>query len=255
MTALYVSRRTTAPLTEAERRCCAKSIQQFQLGEGSRGQRLLDRARKFGRRANDPLFADATALFIKEEQQHSLYLDAFLESQGIPRLSRHWVDSVFRKLRGLAGLEMLLTVLVTAEIIAVAYYQALRSATQSAALKIICTRILEDEIKHLEFQASMLARMSYDRSRAIQRILSSIHRLFLIGTIAVVWKEHRSVFKIGGYNFHRFREETLREFSEWSRARQTWIPPATPLNSHRMVGTAMPRRANSKAGPDRRNLA
>ena len=73
---------------------------------------------------NDSLFAGALDLFIKEEQQHSRYLAAFMESEGIPLLPRHWVDSTFRLLRGLAGLELSLTVLVTAEIIAVPYYRA-----------------------------------------------------------------------------------------------------------------------------------
>lgn len=79
MTALYVSRRTASQLTPREKSLLAKSIQQFQLGEGSKGQRLLDRARSFGRAVNDPLFGDSVAVFIKEEQQHSKYLEAFLE--------------------------------------------------------------------------------------------------------------------------------------------------------------------------------
>ena len=72
--------------------------------------------RSSGGAVNDPLFAGALEIFIKEEQQHSRYLAAFMESQSIPRLQKHWVDRVFRKLRGLAGLELSLTVLVTAEI-------------------------------------------------------------------------------------------------------------------------------------------
>jgi hypothetical protein len=131
MTALHVSRCAAFQLTESERRVATPSIQQFQLGEGARGQRLLERGQKYGRKVNDPLFAGALDLFIKEEQQHSRYLSAFMESQGIPLVQWHWVDSVFRELRGLAGLELPLTVLVTAEIIAVPYYRALRGATGS----------------------------------------------------------------------------------------------------------------------------
>jgi hypothetical protein len=86
-----------------------------------------------------------------------------MESQGIPLVQRHWVDSVFRELRGLAGLELSLAVLVTAEIIAVPYYLALRTATGSPILKMICTRILEDEANHLRYQASMVARVASKR--------------------------------------------------------------------------------------------
>jgi hypothetical protein len=180
LTALHVSRCAALQLTESERRIVTRSIQQFQLGEGSRGQRLLKRGQKYGRKVNDPLFAGALDLFIKEEQQHSRYLSAFMESQGIPLLQRHWVDSVFRKLRGLAGLELSLTVLVTAEIIAVPYYRALRGATGSPILKTICTRILEDETNHLKYQASMLARVASKRPQAFQRATAGLHRLFLL---------------------------------------------------------------------------
>src|SRR5579862_1174098 len=59
MTALHVSSTAAIQLTEKERRTITPSIQQFQLGEGSRGQRLLERWQKYGRTANDPLFAGA----------------------------------------------------------------------------------------------------------------------------------------------------------------------------------------------------
>ena len=221
MTALHVSCNAAIQLTEKESRTITPSIQQFQLGEGSRGRRLLERGEKFGRAVNDPLFARALEIFIKEEQQHSRYLAAFMESQSIPLKQKHWVDTIFRTLRGLAGLELSLTVLVTAELIAVPYYRALRGATGSPILKMICTRILEDEVSHLKFQASMLARVASTRPAALRRALSKLHRLLLLGTILVVWIEHRAVFKAAGYNFREFRDETLLEFSDWSNSRWT----------------------------------
>jgi hypothetical protein len=220
MTALHVSRCAALQLTYDERRVITASIQQFQLGEGSRGRRLLERGKKFGRRTHDPLLAGALDLFIKEEQQHSQYLAAFMESQAIPLLRRHWVDCIFRVLRGLAGLELSLTVLVTAEIIAVPYYRALRNATGSPILKMICTRILEDEANHLKYQASMLARVGASRPATLRRLVSEMHRLFLVGTILVVWRDHGSVFEAAGYDFRRFKEETLLEFSGWCIARR-----------------------------------
>lgn len=228
MTALHVSSSAAIQLTEKERRTITPSIQQFQLGEGSRGQRLLERGQKFGRGVNDPLFAGALDIFIKEEQQHSRYLAAFMESQSIPLVQKHWVDSVFRKLRGLAGLELSLTVLVTAELIAVPYYRALRGATGSPILKLICTRILEDEASHLKFQAFMLPRVVSARPAALRRTLRELHRLFLLGTIHVVWIEHRAVFEAASYSFRRFKHETLLEFSDWNSARSASMKQAVP---------------------------
>jgi 1,2-phenylacetyl-CoA epoxidase catalytic subunit len=219
MTALHVSCNEAIQLTEKERRAVIPSIRQFQLGEGSRGQRLLERGQKYGRAVNDPHFAGALEIFIKEEQQHSRYLAAFLKSQSVPLLQKQWVDTIFRKLRGLAGLELSLTVLVTAELIAVPYYRALRGATGSPILRMICTRILDDEASHLKFQASMLSRVASERTSALQRALAELHRLFLLGTILIVWIEHGPVFEAAGYSFRRFKNETLLEFSEWNAAR------------------------------------
>jgi hypothetical protein len=219
MTALHVSCNAAIQLTDTERGTITPSIQQFQLGEGSRGQRLLERGQKYGRAVNDPHFAGALDIFIKEEQQHSRYLAAFMKSQSIPLVQKHWVDEVFRKLRGLAGLELSLTVLVTAELIAVPYYRALRGATGSPILKLICTRILEDEASHLKFQASMLARVAAARPATLRRTVSELQRLFLLGTMLVVWIEHRAVFEAAGCNFGRFKKETLLEFSDWNTAR------------------------------------
>ncbi|HTC62425.1 MAG TPA: ferritin-like domain-containing protein [Candidatus Saccharimonadales bacterium] len=219
MTALHVSSNPAVQLTDDERRIITPSIQQFQLGENSRGQHLLERGQKYGRVANDPLFAGALDIFIKEEQQHSRYLAAFMQSQAIPVVQKHWVDTVFRRLRVLAGLELSLAVLVTAEFIAVPYYRALRAATNSLTLKVICTRILDDEASHLKFQASMLARVPGRRLETVQRMLTQLHFLFLLGTMLIVWFEHRRLFKVAGYTFQRFMGETVVEFSAWSMAR------------------------------------
>jgi hypothetical protein len=185
-------------LTSRDRRTIQHSIQQFQLGEGSKGRRLLRRGLAHGRAAQDGYFLRALVLFVKEEQRHSAYLAHFMRAQNIPTLERHWVDSVFRTLRGLAGLELSLRVLTTAEIIAVPYYRALREATPSPLLRSICTRILADEAAHLRFQASMLSRLKPGRSARMRSLVTTLHRLFLGGTALVVWIEHRPVFLAAG---------------------------------------------------------
>ena len=220
MTALYVSPMAAPQLTAKDVATLTKSIQQFQLGEGSKGQRLLERGAGYAQSADDPHFFSALNLFVKEEQQHSRYLEAFMQSQGIPLVGHHWVDTVFRKLRGLAGLELSLAVLVTAEFIAVPYYRALRDATGSPILKTICRRILEDEAAHLRFQSSMIARVTSNRHPLLQRVLGGLHRFFLHGTILVVWAEHHGVFEAAGYDFRRFKEETLAEFAVWENSRR-----------------------------------
>lgn len=169
--------------------------------------------RAYAFRAGDSAFVDALRLFIGEEQRHSAYLLRFMRREGIPAVSSHWVDTAFRWLRGLAGLELSLRVLVTAEIIAVPYYRALRDATKSSLLPAICTQILEDEADHLRFQPSMLARLGSWRSLALDFPVFSLHRGFVTGTTCVVWlTEHRKVFKAAGFDYWRLLKEALVEF-------------------------------------------
>jgi len=203
----------TYKLSPAERRATQHSIQQFQLGESSEGRRLLNRALTYSRATNDPDFAEALSLFVKEEQRHSAYLLRFMRAQEIPNMSSHWVDSVFRRLRVLAGLELSLRVLVTAEIIAVPYYTALGRATASRLLGAISSRIVQDEAAHLKFQSSMLSRLGATRRPIVRRLIAQLHRLFRIGTSFVVWTEHGSVFRSAGYTFELFLRESLAEFA------------------------------------------
>lgn len=217
----FVSNRATAELLPwgdayrldgDELKAIAASIEQFQLGEGSNGRRLLWRGLTYSRKSGDFRFLRALYLFIKEEQRHSGYLLRFMQSQGIPELRKHWIDSVFRVLRGLARLELSLRVLVTAEIIAVPYYRALRDATNSPLLKAICTQIIADEAAHLRFQASMLQRLGSSRLAVTQWLVDRAHRLFLTGTSLIVWQSHGRVFRAAGYTVEKLLIEAHMEF-------------------------------------------
>ena len=194
-------------LTTQERELVTPSIQQFQLGEGSEGKGLKARARVSALAADDPDFLPALDLFIREEQRHSSDLGRFLDREGIARLKRHWVDGVFRHVRKLAGLELSLSVLVTAEIIAVPYYSTLAEATGSPLLRAICARILDDEMDHLRYQSHNLSRLrSLPRSHADFGEWAT-RSLLMFGTLVIVWKEHDQLFRAGGYSWTRFRCE------------------------------------------------
>jgi hypothetical protein len=209
-------------LTPAERETVSASVQQFQLGEGSDGSSFFSRGAEL---AADPDFLPSLRLFVAEEQRHSAELGRFLDREGIPRLARHWVDQVFRRLRKLAGLEVMVRVLVTAEIIALPYYRALREATRSPLLRSICSRILSDEDAHLRYQAATLLRLGR------RRWVDVAHRWLLYATLLVVWKEHRRVFRAGKYRFSRVAcealdaldEVLLREAQPAARLAERWL--------------------------------
>jgi hypothetical protein len=199
-------------LSGAERWAVIRSIQQFQLGEGASGARLLRFAHHFCERTGNARFLMALKLFLKEEQRHSDLLRRFLVRERVPCLPRHWLHGIFRWVRGLAGLELCLKVLVTAEILAKPYYAALRDATHSPLLRSICQRILEDESAHLRFQAFANRQSQEPRPAFLNLLIKILHAAFLLGTAAVVWVEHRRVFQSAGRTMRQFWTETLREF-------------------------------------------
>lgn len=199
-------------LHTAECRLVARAIQQFQLGEWARGRGLLRRASLHPLLSNDSWFVPSLELFIAEEQQHSGVLGRFLDRESIPRLRNHWLDSMFRRLRKLAGLEACAMVLVTAEVLAVPFYQALRDATRSHLLRSICTRILCDEAAHLNYQALTLGLVRRQLRRGARAIRFLGHSMLFHCTALVLWQQHRDVFRAAGWDFRKFWNKARRGF-------------------------------------------
>lgn len=200
-------------LTPTERRLVARSIQQFQLGEWARGRGLMRRASAHPALAADSAFLPALQLFIAEEQEHSNILGRFLDREQIPRLKAHWIDGAFRRLRKLAGLEVCAIVLVTAETLAIPFYQALRDATHSALLRAICVRILCDEAAHLRFQALTLGLIRRSLSKRARLVRTFGHSALFHATALLLWQQHRRVFYATAWTFRRFWNEARREFA------------------------------------------
>jgi hypothetical protein len=204
-------------LSGAEKRVVIASIQQFQLGEGAGGARMLERAQRFSRETGDLGLIAALRLFLREEQRHSKTLARFLQVENAPCLQKNWVHPAFRWLRGLAGLELCLKVLVTAEVLARPYYAALRDATGSPLLRSICQRIFEEEGAHLRFQAFALSRFQNRHRRLARTLIKTSHVILLASTAGLVWAQHRAVFKSAGRTFRQFWGETWREFDSLYR--------------------------------------
>src|ERR1700735_664434 len=98
-----------------ERRLIASSIATFQLGEQSEGRTLLRAAQRFAHTRRVPALVRIVELFIREEQRHAVLLRAFMEEHHIALKRTDWTDRVFRLVRRLAGLELYMYVLISAE--------------------------------------------------------------------------------------------------------------------------------------------
>lgn len=224
-------------LTSDERERITESIQVFQMGEASEGRTLQRFAETFARQEGDFAYAEAVKLFIREENRHSGYLRTFMQEHSIPRAETQWSDSIFRGLRKLAGLELSIRVLVTAEMIAAVYYPALGAATGSRKLARICERMCDEEETHVRFQMGAVARLKSRRSDFYAKVADWGHGVLMAGTTLVVWWDHRRVLKAKHATYRDFFKACWRVFSDALKASELTRtgPMQSPAASHRAI--------------------
>src|SRR5262245_60551609 len=163
-----------AALTDRHRRVLLRSLQDFQLGESSEGKPGLARATLDGQKVGDPHYAEAVRLFFAEENRHAAYLARYLRLHATEPISRSWTDFIFRRVRRLMGLETLITVLLTAELIGEVYYRAVREATGCPVLRAICAQVLRDERMHIRFHVERLGFLRAGRTRLRSAIQDTV---------------------------------------------------------------------------------
>jgi hypothetical protein len=200
-------------LTPDDKRWVGKSLAAFQLGEYSEGKGLMKAADAFAKRNGNVYLSRITRLFIAEEQNHALLLRKFMEWNGLPLMKHNWTDSVFRRLRKNVGFELSVTVLITAEIISLVYYDALKKATRSELLKSICSKILLDERAHIKYESELLSLIRESDSVFRRGLLSLLQRILFMGTVFVVYFSHRKVLNRGAYDLPNFAAACWLEFS------------------------------------------
>jgi hypothetical protein len=201
-------------LSDEERAAIAHSIQTFQLGENSEGRHLMRYAKRWADRTGDTAYPEAIRMLIAEEQRHAGVLGRFMEFNGIARIKRGCTDGIFRRARNAFGsLEISISVLVTAEIIAKIYYPALSAATESIVLREICKQIHREEIAHVEFQTEQLARIRAGRPAYAICATRFLHRLLFYPTLMVVGLSHRMALRRGGLSLRKFFSRCHREFA------------------------------------------
>jgi hypothetical protein len=204
-----------AELTGFEARAIAASVAEFQRGESGEGRRLTRYAEAYARATGDHDYAAAIRLFIGEEQRHARDLARFLALNHLPLACSTATDSTFRRLRHLIGtLEVSIAVLITAELIAQVYYEALRRATASTVLQQLCVQILRDEASHVEFQAERLGILRARRRLLWYWATMLCQRGLFAATCSVIWPVHRRVFRTGGFTFGTYWRAAWRCFSD-----------------------------------------
>jgi (E)-4-hydroxy-3-methyl-but-2-enyl pyrophosphate reductase len=208
---------TVSSLGDDARRAIARSVAVFQRGESGEGTHLLHCAERHANDVDDPNYLSAMRMFVREEQQHAAWLGHFLDDAGLPRITGAWSDGVFRWLRHRAGLELTITVLVTAEILANVYYAALRDATDCPALRELCGQVLRDEVAHVRFQCERIAILQRRNSGPVRRWKRFLHACLYAGAAAVLWTGHRRVFRAAGMGVRSYVRRAWGEFRRAGR--------------------------------------
>lgn len=193
-------------LNRGQKRLIFPSIKAFQIGEGSDGAHLTSVVKAFAEKTEYTEFPEIMKWFIVEENRHSQMLKAYLETYGEECEKSLWIDNIFRGLRKLMGIECEVIVLVTAEMIALSYYDALADATDSVLLKDICAQMLHDELMHIVLQSDTLNRISSDRAEFFNTISRAIRKILMSVTSSVVWKKYKDVFIKAEYTKKDFKE-------------------------------------------------
>lgn len=229
-------RRCTLPaaspgdLTGYERRLIAHSIATFQLGEQSEGRSLLRAAREYEKRHDLAPIAKIVVHLIAEEQHHAALLGAFMDQHGLPRKHTDWTDRVFRCVRRLAGFELQVHVLVTAELIGKVYYRALEAATGSRQLRTLCRMLVADELAHVGFESDLLRAMHARKAPLVRALTTLVHRAFFTGASLVVWFTHERVLRAAGYGLRTFLRACAAQYTFYLE------PPRVTAPMPRMAG-------------------
>lgn len=211
-------------LTPEEQQRIAKSLATFQLGEQSEGRTLLKAATRFAHQHDAAALVRITELFIKEEQHHAELLLAFMNDHGIPPRRADWTDRVFRRVRQLAGYELMSSVLISAELIGNVYYRALEAATGNRRLQMLCRMLVSDELAHVGFESEMLHAIRAQRPMPLRLATELAHRFFFLSVACVVWLTHRPVLRAAGYRLHTFLRACDAQFGFYL------LPPEIPAH-------------------------
>jgi hypothetical protein len=202
-----------AELTERERRLLGRSIATFQLGESSEGRRLQGAADSFASRHALPAISAITRRFIREEQLHARLLGEFMAREGIPFLQREWSDSAFRALRRSFGFELSISILISAELIALTFYPACARAARSRALEELARFLVADEEIHIAYESWLIESTRSARGSVASRLAAAALGVLYGASVCVVWLGHRRVLRAGGFTFERFARSCARDFA------------------------------------------
>lgn len=143
-------------LPENKRRALARSLAEYQLGDGGGPCRLIARDAEAFRASRDEA-RQVVDLWFAEEREHSRLL-----SGAVRRLNGTFVEETFAfrmfcGVRRALGVQFEMLVLLIVEIVSTGYYRLIRSHADDGPIAAMCKLILRDEAGHIAFHRDRLA--------------------------------------------------------------------------------------------------
>jgi hypothetical protein len=143
-------------LPEEVRRPLARSLAEYQLGDGGGDCRLVagDAEAFRGSEADMDRLVD---LWFAEEAEHSRLLSHAVRRVGGTFITDAPAMRLFYAIRRNLGVQFELTVLLIVEIVSTSYYRAIRRHVADKPLADMCRLIIRDESGHIAFHRARIA--------------------------------------------------------------------------------------------------
>jgi len=170
----------------------AKSLAIFQLGE-SGGGTIIEQARASRLPQLDPHYAEAMALFVREENRHADILAMCVEQLGGELIRKNWTATLFVSARRLIGLRLKVLVLLAAEVVGICYYHLISEKLPVSPMRDWLKELVNDEQSHLDFHCSFL-HSQVDRPWKRWLFIAAWRATMLCAAVAVM-ADHRDAIR------------------------------------------------------------
>lgn len=170
----------------------AKSLAIFQLGE-SGGGTIIDQARSSGLPQIDEHYAEAMALFVREENRHADILAICVRQLGGELIHDNWTARLFVFSRRLIGLRLKVIVLLAAEVVGICYYHLIAGKLPASPMQDWLSELVADEQSHLDYHCCFLR--SQTNRRWKRWLFAVIWRTTMTMAAFAVLVDHRAAIK------------------------------------------------------------
>lgn len=199
----------------------AKSLAIFQLGE-SGGGTIIEQARTSELPQIDKHYADAMALFVREENRHADILAICIQQLGGELIKDNWTATLFVATRRLIGLRLKVLVLLAAEVVGICYYHLLAARLPKSPMRTWLTELVSDEQSHLDFHCCFLnSQCNHAWKRGL--FVVTWRTTMLLAAIAVMI-DHRAAIRDLGIN----KREIWRRWMTFSRLAERLVTRPAP---------------------------